>query len=730
MASAGPKMASSWVSLPFELIDQILGYDDTSHVALSLWLVGNRALHTKLSASMTFMELRSARRLALCRLPHFLPNLRSLRHLIIDRQFFDEWFTLFDRSRTVSILRELPSAMESIIFRFFNSSLIFFPTVASDGTLPPHISINSTFPQLKRLHLDHDNKWSVFHLQQLPPTITDLTVVLPTSDKEAKEVMRLLPAALVSLQLVVLEGLDTIPIELLPPNLESLLLSGYARTISALGGHSTFAALPRSLVYLGLPLYHRPARGRCAVDGNFMYRDSSLLPLSIKSWKPKFASALPPLIHRVAIAGFKHSTTPMQAFLTLPKDLQELVLAENISPLGSALIQQLPRRLTTLSAPLMSSDEWSASAFPPTLTSLFIHGRSNFTSSPQLALLPSLIDLTAYSIPVKDVVNMTSSLRALTFTPSSLDESSFFPPNLTCLNIYNTRLGHYAELDALEKVKDGIMDGTNEKTKSEKENKSVNKIWPDWHQKFYPLPPPGCIVAETLRIAQLANCSLLRTLVLKSMLIPIGDLVHLPDRLTSLNLSFLVADPLFDPASDATLRRARHLLDIAPEREIYDFRVLGEKQQVTIFDLLPRSVTLLWLGGDLSVPTAAWSRLPRRLSSLHLRPAEASSQDLLKEICLTRVQTLTLWLIDLDDAHVRLFPLGLRHIDIRIAASNPSFTARSYYCIPLLQNLYKHMNPKNEARTSWEVRLRLVATLEDVADFDGLRRLEQERDLV
>lgn len=48
---------------------------------------------------MQYAELRSHRRLALCKLPSFLSHLRSLRHLIVDRSSSPGTFNVYDNEQ-------------------------------------------------------------------------------------------------------------------------------------------------------------------------------------------------------------------------------------------------------------------------------------------------------------------------------------------------------------------------------------------------------------------------------------------------------------------------------------------------------------------------------------------------------------------------------------------------------------------------------------------------------
>ena len=67
-------MASSILALPPQIIGRILAFDDTSHMSLPLWLVGDHTLHRLLTQGVHFVELRNEKRFDVCFLPHFVES--------------------------------------------------------------------------------------------------------------------------------------------------------------------------------------------------------------------------------------------------------------------------------------------------------------------------------------------------------------------------------------------------------------------------------------------------------------------------------------------------------------------------------------------------------------------------------------------------------------------------------------------------------------------------------
>ena len=684
-------MQAQIYSLPSELIGQILGYDVTSYLSIALWLTGNRALQRKLSTSVDYIELRNGSQFDVCFMPKLLPNLRSLRHLIIHRAAFDLNHHLFDHPRTVSVLRELPEAMESIILRFRDSSLLFFP---SEDSSSPHISVNEKFPQLKRLHLDMTNEWTPSHLHQLPSTITDLQIVLPEHPDAIQEVMTALPPQLLSLSMLSIKP-DRFGsfLKLLPPNLVNLMLIDVQYPSSIVD--SDFSELPRSLVHLRTCYFHCPPDGRSVIDSDSMYNSPSLSLPSIHD--PRTVS-LPPNFSGVSIV-------PEADLQSLPPHIQSLELHKPIPT--AQYIRYLPRRLTSLTTGVAAIGNWKASDFPSALASLTITRDLDLslTSSPHFAFLPlTKLSIFQYEIPMAHVANFPPTLLSLQIVLQDLDDSIQFPNNLTHLTISGTYLGLYGVLDA----NGALVPGR-------------ESLTPDW-TRTYPQPSSDQIVTETFRLAQLRNCRVMKTLSISNMPIPMGDLVYLPDELTQLNLSFLVPDLLFDSTSPAAIARVMHLLDIAHETEKRDFWPLGQKQQVTLCHLMPRSMIHLSLHGDLALPNAAWSALPR-LRSLALHGTHFD-QEILEHLPLNHISSLRISLADLDDAHVRLFPSSI-HLNLALATDKPTLTERSYYCIPLLVALEERRRSDEPSRP----RMSLVNQLEEDGDFEALQRLVKEKDL-
>lgn len=111
--SRAAKMIKTLLSLPPELVNQILSYYNSVHLSLRLWLVGDRSLHRLLGDGVQCVELRSERLEGLCKAPTFLSRLQSLHHLIIDRAGFGCVYNVYDPVQSLRVLQSLPKTLES-----------------------------------------------------------------------------------------------------------------------------------------------------------------------------------------------------------------------------------------------------------------------------------------------------------------------------------------------------------------------------------------------------------------------------------------------------------------------------------------------------------------------------------------------------------------------------------------------------------------------------------------
>lgn len=102
--------------LPPFVIDQILGFRDTSFVVIKLWLCGDKRFNAKLSEGLTYFHLQS-HPYAKPKFPRIVSNLRSLRHFSIFA-----YGSLAPQHKWPGIVRSWPSSLESLAIHLMTST--------------------------------------------------------------------------------------------------------------------------------------------------------------------------------------------------------------------------------------------------------------------------------------------------------------------------------------------------------------------------------------------------------------------------------------------------------------------------------------------------------------------------------------------------------------------------------------------------------------------------------
>lgn len=638
-------MASSIISLPPQLIGQILGFDDTAHLSLNLWLVGDGRLHELLSQGVHFVELRNERRFDVCFLPHFLSNLRSLRHLIVDRGLMklpfprtieavgnDSYYRdLYDRKRTFSIIQSLPSTMETLILRFNHSTDIFWPRDDSS----PRIDIMSAFPSLERLQLDVRHHWLPSWSSQIPPTLTSLKITLQASIAATMQVMESLPPTLRHLILVVREvelhpQLRLSVVGMLPPALETLVIcfpSALCRD-----EHTSTAALGSYSRNLTAVFIGNAASLFTHSHGHRALHDLISQPLQLGGVTTEKIEALPPFVSSLVLHHQEIIKNLGSAIL--PKFSQHVTSLDlcgfNVL-LDKKLVRLLPRRLTHLGAFFKSFKGYKDGDFPPTLRSLSAPYTSLISHTKYISKLSGLPPLSSFScdqaMTWSTISNIPRTVMDLHLNLADIDHTPLdLPPNLQSLRISAYALGSY-----------GVM------TKGKMKISKATEFYVGGRA------PGSVFVTLTVELSSLPRT--LASLSVFGLPIPISALVHLPRQLTYFYVSHLVQDALYDPMTEAALDKARDVCEdtLSPTSSLWN-----ENPQVTMVDWLPRSLTNITLIGLYDLPTAAWSRLPPGLQTLSLYPSDSSIRQNVISLLPNHLTALSIKLTQLDDDHCEL----------------------------------------------------------------------------
>lgn len=643
-------MTSKLFNLDPTIIGQILSYNDTSHCSLPLWLTGNGAIHKSLCKGVYFVELCNERQFDLCFIPKYLTNLRSLRHLIIDRCDNSFYRDVYDHERCVSIIQALPKTMESIILRFRHSTSIFFQ---EKGTSTPFVDVRSTFPTLKRLHLDMTTYWIPHNFLWLPASVTDLHILLP---KELDAVLPLIQAIPPSMEALTLHSrhhdFEYLPAALwanLPPQLTRLHITAYIRYTTDGLPSSNLASLPRNLTNLEIDQIGRFHQGLRAISGESTYDTDPMVPnFPVMDWKTTSSADMPQFISSLSITSFvdKKIATSLS---TLSTHLKSLVLPYR-ELIDVKILRILPRRLTFLSASFSGLSDLKDGDFPSTLRRLHTHTRKGdpFESSKVRALLPPLIEFSInINTPtsIKTINNLPKTVKSLSFGIDAYDGEFEFPPQLTTLTLMSS-----------PSIVLGIP--------SPKDQPKLKKTTQGWSgAQSAPDLARGSVVYNCIRIDQVPIA--VTTLLLQRVCIPSSQLVHLPPHLTRLQIDYIARDDLFDPTSSECLAKARYLLQLeGGEDKNYNF-CLSESDTVpavTILDLLPRALTKLSLDTAENLTDIACSRLPKNLVELSLLPKTPLPSSAIRFIPSSKLTSLSLALTILKDADLKALPPRLRKL--------------------------------------------------------------------
>lgn len=650
-------MASSILALPPQLIDHILGFDDSSYLSLPLFCIGNKRLTQLLQQGVTFLDLRNDGEVAVCQMPWFITQLPALRHLIIDRSVspskllnkripfvFGDLLPLSNRERTRQITGALPASMESIIYRFVDSTKLFFP----DDLNAPRINPGKRFPNLKRLFLDNQTIWTKTALLDLPLSLTSLKITLSHDDaSKILDVITHLPSSL--LQLAVLSAddhlLSTLPFyDHLPRQLTSLALFMTRTHLNDLNYNHimnavTLQKLPRSLTSVfhhRQPMFMRGLRG---LD------DTLELPfggggLSLGPWQEKTGEALPPFIASLIVPYYKDDKLA-RILSSLPDHVGSLSL-RGAPELDVKTLPALPQRLTRLSARIRNFKGLKKELFPSTLRSLEVLTVDRPITSKHLLLLPPLTNgqFEALIAP-KDFAAFPRSLIRLKLQMNDLDAENGpldLPPNLTRFEC----AGHTPAT---------LLYVKNAKGKIETQKAVIND-----------LPPvETASLKRGFRLSWLPN-RFLRTIILMGFPIPCSDLIHLPEALTFLTIEPIFHDSLFSTSNKELMARAAELI----ENLDIENCLSGEHPQLSICDLLPRNLYHLSLTGHLaSTLPSCWARMPQNIEHLSLWPSDPFDQEILSYLPMTKLRGLTLYLRHINEAHFLLIPPRLRWFDLR-----------------------------------------------------------------
>lgn len=718
--------ASKLTSLPQGLICRILSFNDSSHLSLPLWIVGNRELQRILEEVVDFVELRSSQKYAPLQLPFYLTKLRSLRHLIVDRSIKTTYYPIYDQIRTLSILKMLPDTIETLILRIAHSKLLFFPNNPTD----PHLSLKNTFPRLQRLQLDLDNVWSDLEVSQLPSTLTGLHLSIPHDDR--KSILNILKALPANMENLVM-GIDMdyrlsqLPFfESLPPQLTSLTIithQGGQQSDSPLSA-TQFAALPRSITSLDFTSTPPtlPTGSDNLVKSNLRTRSVSQFHTD---WSLDIARSVPPFLSKLHILNLLDKK-PEASISALPSRLE--MLSFESFKLQPSHIRTLPRSLTDLKCGFKQLKDLKSSDFPPTLRRLHHLGSKLEFDPRQLSLLPALVHFKAdFSVSLKIFSQLPPSIITLSLDVTEFDATSTFPPKLselscgcqkkTSFEIADKKNGR----DATPKRERAGSSPVRSPTPSSPSSPSRLLV------KARSPPPVGSSLVNTFPLSRLPR-SMIR-LCLTQCAIPSSQLAHLPPQLQTLELDYLVPDADFEPKQPKILSFSSDSSQSSSLNSLRDsVHSITNPDLVGPIDLLPRTLTHLKLVGYLDFDYSEWKRLPSGLTRLEICPFEPLEADILPFISGLKLDWLSIYLRDIDDKQAKALPPKLNHLFLNTEVRPPSASPAAISYIPITNNyLGNWMGFNSLIDISWrEFSGDLIQAVQDL-DLNTLKTLIRQK---
>lgn len=701
-------MASTIASLLPEIVDRILGYDDTSHLSLPLWLAGNRSLQDILEHGVSYIELRDSRQLSPSRLPKYLVRMRSLRHLIIDRSDVTRVHRIYDLERTLEVVRGLPQAMESIIFLFQDSPNIFFNP--EDETAPPYVSLSAAFPTLRCLMLDPSTVWNSSMTTLLPPSLTDLQLRVQSHAEPLAKTMGAIPDGLQRLNLIMTSDIMT-PAQTLIPLVPRTLITLNLRVEQSPGrsffdstqnvfGSKELPLFPRTLAFITFRFgqYCQPLKGRAVLD-IYIPHEPPTAPFRV-DWSPPCESLIPPFISAVELSAIGQDWKIPKALKSLPVHVESLGLRLLLRPVDYKAVRALPRRLTFLQIVVELTSEIKPGDFPASIRTLGI-GFNKPLSYSSAALLPPVNDLNIYSfINYDSITYIPRTVTSLRILLQDSKGDAKWPPNLVSLTIRGGAITVFGE---------------------GKDPKKAKKVKP---AQSRPLPSPGGCIIRTLPFAAFPQMTL-TDMDLSTFAIPFTQLLHLPAYLRRLKLDYAVKDEEFDPFGKVALSRARELLKLEPEIDEYDFLALSPEPQVTVFDLLPRSLVELTFVGFEDFPARAWSRLPPKLEILSIPKTSVLPAEALMHMPKKHLKDLFVKVSNFGEEHLKVLPLKAKSLTVYCESITPTLTTDSVRHAPPLLTLRGKNILNSPFATAFRERIALLHQTSNKLDLDALKELQR-----
>lgn len=322
--------------LPLEAIGIILGYYDSSYLAISLWICGDRILNGKLAKGLTYLDLRKCERGDFT-FPRIVSEFKCLRFFSVH----SEGSLLKDPYDGLKLIKSLPDTLDSLFITMRDSPLLlFYESPSAPKSHHPlgeshALDLDALFPRLRTLVVAAGEKCTPDLFPALPSSLTRLSVPFTFDYQAESSYLSKMPRGLLRLEgfsgFRVNPASETDPFlpvrldcSLAPPGLE--YMDTHALWCETMDYPADFW-LPKSLLEIAYP------------------------PLDSTPWTPTLALTMPSKVHTLTL-----SNIDMASF----------------AHTGTNWVAHLPRSLTcfTLEPPRPISFLAYTSSLPPGLTSL------------------------------------------------------------------------------------------------------------------------------------------------------------------------------------------------------------------------------------------------------------------------------------------------------------------------------------------------------------------------
>lgn len=617
--------ATSFGSLPSEIVGRILDQDGMSAHVIDCWMTGDSLLRNKIAKGVTRMVLYAQKEHTFNRIPKFLPQLLALREFAIEA-----FAAILGLDDIEAVVKQLPPTLLSLKLNFLNSAHIL-PLVelssesiaaSTSGVAHPEPedlghadwTLATTFPLLQSLYVRSSEHWGEAELKALPVTLTSLGLELPEADQTT--FVGLLPRTLRHLTSNSDPSPDPSIFAHLPPQLESLTYDDPPYSRPKLTDEQ-LQQLPPTITSLKDVIH------------NLSLTESILL--------------LPKGLTSLRVNGFDGVWSRVNTLLDMSRftALKEVNFANaSLSFESLRLAPNLAILQTHSDVSNMQPEDW-----PKSLTKLVLEEQPtnvNFTSLPPL--LRALHISAEDEIDLSFMAQLPATLTTLVCSNPIPNQNIVFPPALTELDFSHSNRNKAAWWCSPPAPCDNNM-----KIKDTDEARSEHYRKVTLANSVERIKVEECFPYERLPQS-------IKTLAIESPL-PASRLKYLPRALTSLRVADIFNDADFDPKGKEELQAVKEMKHAGRISGIHNLLDLDELESVSIFGLLPRTLTYLCTSGSSLVEGAVWSHWPTRLFNIVL--AGAVDGDILFHLPMKNSMKLFVAVRDMRDDHLRAVPQSL-----------------------------------------------------------------------